>query len=250
MSDLASFQSSLGFTFQNEGLLVLALTHPSLSHEEDSPLPHNQRLEFLGDAVLQFILTVEMYRRFPDYGEGQLTQARARLVNQRTLADKAQLIRLGDVIRMSRGEEQSGGRTRPSILADTFEAVLGAMHLDQGLEKTGLWVLPLFERDISEISLPSEFDNPKGQLQEILQSESSGHPIYNVESVTGPDHDRVFECSVSHRGNVLGRGNGKSKKAAEARAALDALGHLLEDARQKKLETPPLLPASGDPATP
>src|ERR1700758_1654283 len=126
-------QNQLGYSFNDPSLLQLALTHPSVAHEKGAPLQHNQRLEFLGDAVLQLILTRELYERFPAYGEGPLTKARAKLVNRRSLAEKGQALGLGAFMILSRGEDAHGGRERPSALADTFEAILGAMFLDGGV---------------------------------------------------------------------------------------------------------------------
>src|SRR5436190_22785236 len=124
MPDLAALEPRLGYTFRDAGLLRLALTHPSVAHEQRVPVLHNQRLEFLGDAVLQLVLTRELYEKFPTYGEGPLTKARAKLVNRRTLADHARVLGLGEYLILSRGEEMHGGRERPSALADTFEALL------------------------------------------------------------------------------------------------------------------------------
>jgi ribonuclease-3 len=230
VSEFDELQSRLGYHFQDHSFLRLALTHPSVAHEQSAPIQTNQRLEFLGDAVLQLVLTRELYDKFPAFGEGPLTKARAQLVNRRSLAEQARQLGLGQHLILSRGEEQSGGRERLSALADTFEAVLGAIFLDGGFEAAREFILREFGTSFGELSVIPTLDNPKGELQEFLQAGSSEAPRYHVVSATGPDHDRVFECTVHHRGIELARGQGKSKKAAESEAALAALARL----RQQK----------------
>ena len=183
----------------------------------------NQRLEFLGDAVLQLVLTKELYEKFPNFGEGPLTKARAKMVNRRTLADHARSIGLGNYLIVSRGEEIHGGRERPSALADTYEALLGAIFLDSGFERAREFILAQFREGFGTLEVIPTLENPKGELQELLQSKSSQAPQYHVVAATGPDHDRVFECTVHHDGVELARGRGKSKKSAESEAALAAL---------------------------
>lgn len=223
MSTLSEFQQNLGHSFRDEALLRLALTHPSVAHEANDPMPHNQRLEFLGDSVLGLIITRELYEKFPDYGEGPLTQARAQLVNRQTLAAQARRLEIGRHLVLSRGEEGTGGRERASALADAYEAVVGAVFLDGGFEAARAFVLRGFHEAFGELSPIPSLDNPKGELQELLQAKSSEAPRYEITSVAGPDHDRVFECAVLHAGLELGRGTGKSKKMAESAAAQVAL---------------------------
>src|SRR5258706_2984430 len=223
VSDLSVFQTRLGYAFRDEGLLRLALTHPSVAHELGAPVQHNQRLEFLGDAVLQLVLTRELYEKFPACGEGPLTKARAKLVNRRTLAVHGRQIGLGENLVLSRGEELHGGRERPSALADAFEALLGAIFLDGGFDVAREFILRRFQDAFGELDVLPILENPKGELQEFLQARSSDAPKYHVVSVSGPDHDRMFECTVHHDGAELARGVGKSKKAAESEAALAAL---------------------------
>jgi ribonuclease-3 len=221
-------QKRLGYSFRDPGLLRLALTHPSVAHEQSAPIQTNQRLEFLGDAVLQLVLTRELYQKFPGFGEGPLTKARAQLVNRRSLADQARQLGLGGHLILSRGEENSGGRERLSALADTFEALLGAIFLDGGFEAAREFILGQFVTSFGELSDIPTLINPKGELQEFLQASSSEAPRYHIVSATGPDHDRIFECTVHHGGAELARGQGKSKKAAESEAALAALAKLRE----------------------
>lgn len=228
MSDLDSLQERLGIRFRDEGLLRLALTHPSVAHEQAAEVQHNQRLEFLGDSVLQLVLTRILYERFPGFGEGPLTKARAQLVNRRTLADQGARLRLGDHLILSRGEEMNRGRERPSTLADAFEALLGAIFLDGGYEAAQTFITTQFGEVFGELQGIPNLDNPKGDLQEVLQASSPEPPQYRLLSVTGPDHDRLFESAVYYRGEELGRGQGKSKKEAESQAALQALSLLRE----------------------
>ena len=229
MSNFDDLQTRLGYTFRDEGLLRLALTHPSVAHEGGAPVPHNQRLEFLGDAVLQLILTHELYEKFPAFDEGPLTKGRAKLVNRRTLAEHARGLGLGTHLILSHGEETSGGRERASTLADAFESLLGAIFLDGGFGVAREFVLREFGAAFSKLSVPPTIENPKGELQELLQARSPEAPEYHVLSATGPDHDRVFECVVQHAGVELARGSGKSKKAAESDAARAALKKLREE---------------------
>lgn len=229
MSDLAALQSRLGYAFRDESLLRLALTHPSVAHELGAPVQHNQRLEFLGDAVLQLALTRELYERFPAFEEGPLTKARAKLVNRRALAVHGRSLGLGEHLILSRGEELHGGRERQSALADAYESLVGAIFLDGGFEAAREFILREFEAGVGQLNVIPILENPKGELQEFLQARSPEAPVYQVVSATGPDHDRVFECTVHHAGVELARGSGKSKKAAQSEAALAALRKLRDE---------------------
>lgn len=226
MATLTQLQQRLGYKFREESLLRLAITHPSVAHDAASALLTNQRLEFLGDAALQLVLTHELYERFPEQGEGALTKARAGLVNRRTLAALGRELELGKALIISRGEDMHGGRERASSLADAFEAILGAVFVDGGFEQVRAVVVRQFEKSLDEVSVLPGIENPKGELQELLQSTSNTAPRYSVASTSGPDHDRQFECTVHHQGAELARGRGKSKKEAESQAALQALEFL------------------------
>src|SRR5438270_198518 len=149
-TDCTELEVRLGYVFRDRSLLLLALTHPSVAHEQGVPMQTNQRLEFLGDAVLQLVLTRELYEKFPSFGEGPLTKARAKLVNRRSLAERARQLGLGGHLLLSRGEELSGGRDRPSALADTFEALLGAIFLDSGFEAARDFILRQFLGPVGE----------------------------------------------------------------------------------------------------
>lgn len=229
-NNLNDFQKRLGHFFKDLTLLRMALTHPSVAHEMGPGVTvyHNQRLEFLGDAVLQLVLTKELYMKFPAYGEGPLTKARAQLVNRKMLADHGMKLGIGQYLIISRGEEISGGRERQSSLADAYEAVMGAVFLDSNYEVARDLILREFADVFTGLKVLPTIDNPKGELQELLQAATNEAPAYRLESTTGPDHDRVFECTVHHRGVELGRGTGKNKKEAESAAAIVALEKLRE----------------------
>lgn len=217
---------SLAYQFRDEDLLRLALTHPSVAHESGVATPHNQRLEFLGDAVLGLVLTQKLYEKFPGSDEGPLTKARAKLVNRKTLAERARALGLGERLILSRGEEASGGRERGSTLADAYEAVLGAIFLDGGFEAAREFISQEFAEAFGELSALAQIENPKGELQELLQARSPSAPEYQTMQIAGTDHDPLFECAVQHEGVELARGRGKNKKAAESDAALAALKKL------------------------
>ena len=227
-SGLKEFQERLGHSFADGNLLRQALTHASFGHEKRQKLPDNQRLEFLGDAVLQLAVTTELYRRFPELTEGRLTVLRARLVNRHHLQALAQELGLGEQLILGRGEENSQGRQRGSILADAMEAVIGAVYSEAGWEGARAIVLRLLEPSLAAISNEGDATeaNPKGALQEKLQAEGEHPPVYRCLSETGPAHARVYEIVVEWQGRELGRGEGASKKEAETHAALAALGAL------------------------
>lgn len=226
MAEYENLEQRIGYTFKDAAFLRLALTHPSVAHEQGMSLQHNQRLEFLGDAVLQLVMTRELYDKFPDSGEGPLTKARAKLVNRRALAVHGRDLGIGEFLILSRGEQLHGGRERPSALADTFEAVVGAIFLDGGFDAARDFILRQFQQAVGDLNALPVIDNPKGELQELLQTSSNEPPDYRVVSSSGPDHDRLFECTVHHHGVELAHGWGKSKKAAESEAALAALKSL------------------------
>jgi ribonuclease-3 len=250
VSDLGTLQTHLGYAFRDAGLLRLALTHPSVAHEQGVVVHHNQRLEFLGDAVLQLVLTQVLYDKFPEFGEGPLTKARAQLVNSRALAEHGRRLGLGSHLILSRGEEMNHGRARPSTLADAYEALLGAVFLDGGFEAARQCIEKQYRNVMSELEAIPNLDNPKGELQEVLQAQSPVPPNYQLIAVNGPDHDRIFESAVYYRGEELGRGTGKSKKEAESQAAFQAL----ETLRRRAIEPNPAVdegkppPETGEPS--
>jgi len=235
-SNHLKLQTSLGYRFQNPQLLEQALTHPSLAHDENRPFQDNQRLEYLGDAVLQLSLTHYLFQHFPKAREGELTQLRAASVNRQALADLAQSLELGSFLRLSRGEKRNGGAAKTSNLADAMEAVIGAIYLDSGFERARDWVQQHFQdivKSMEETTLRSF--NPKGDLQELLQGSGQPTPIYELVSEEGPDHKKSYEMRVVCNSRVLGSGTGASKKEAEAAAAMAAL-QFLQSASSERTE--------------
>jgi ribonuclease-3 len=223
MSDLTELQNKINYTFRDATMLETALTHPSLVHESGGGAADNQRLEFLGDAVLQLILTEQLYREFPREQEGRLTKLRSHLANRHSLHHHALVLGLGEHLALGKGEESSGGRRRLSNLADAFEALIAAIYLDGGLEAARQFLLTQFAGEIELMKVAPQAENPKGQLQEILQARSAHGPAYRIISSVGPDHNKQFEAVVMWEEMELGRGSGSSKKEAEKRAAEAAL---------------------------
>ncbi|MEM7700043.1 MAG: ribonuclease III [Verrucomicrobiota bacterium] len=222
-----TFAESIGYEFSNPGLLEKALTHPSLAYESRKQHSDNQRLEFLGDAVLQLIITNKLYELFPRFPEGRLTKLRSRLVSREALCRFANKISLGGELLLGKGEASTGGRERPSNLADAVEALIGAVYLDGGLESATQFVLNNWGEFIHEIEDQPHEINPKGKLQEALQSISPVSPTYRILEAEGPDHAKTFRAEVIWEGTSLGEGVGHSKKAAETSAATNALEQAL-----------------------
>jgi ribonuclease-3 len=216
-------EERIGHKFRNSLLLAEALTHPSLGHETQRHHFDNQRLEFLGDAVLQLIITEYLYAMFPREAEGRLTKLRSRLVSREALRGHAQKLELGQFLMMGRGEEASGGRERTSTLADAFEALLGAIYLDTDLETARRFLLTLAAGDLAALAEEPVDINPKGHLQEVLQAISPRSPVYELLSECGPEHEKTFVVRVVWEGMALGQGSGRSKKQAETAAACEAM---------------------------
>jgi len=223
VSIMNPLEERLGYKFRNGLLLAEALTHPSISLERKNYPFDNQRLEFLGDAVIQLVITEHMYRLYPDFSEGQMTKLRTRIVSRTALKTHAEIIDLGRYLMMGRGEEASGGRTRASTLADAFESVVGAIYLDGGFDASRNFVLRETLEDFERIASNPEEMNPKGILQEILQAIEPYAPVYEVLEQSGPDHSKKFVSRVLWSEKELGRGDGFSKKQAQVAAASDAL---------------------------
>jgi ribonuclease III len=214
----------LGYEFKHASLIREALTHPSVGYEDHKATISNQRLEFLGDAVLQLTLSELLYRLYPKAQEGTLTQIRALLVSTKSLADVARHMDLGPQLKMGRCEEAAGGRDRDNSLADAFEAILAAIYLDGGMDAAKSFVTRIFAQRIASSDPAAISANPKGRLQELVQDKTDELPIYKVTNSTGPDHNKVFTANVSWRGVALGQGIARNKKDAEAQAASQALG--------------------------
>jgi ribonuclease-3 len=193
-------------------------------NEHPDTVQDNERLEFLGDAVLDFIVGAWVFHRFPEMPEGDLTKVRSALVRNERLAVFARQLDLGRAMRLGRGELTSGGRDRENLLGSTFEAITGALYLEAGLEKVEAWVIPLLEN--ARETVLNEIQDPKSQLQEWTQAEKIGTPAYHVIGTRGPDHAKIFEVRVAVGERVFGVGSGPSKQAAEQAAAADALAKL------------------------
>lgn len=223
MFDLDRLQQNLGFSFKNESMARQAFTHRSYLNEAKRPLPSNERLEFLGDSILSFIVSDHLYLTFPNFPEGHLTNLRSTLVKTTMLATLATEINLGDFLFLSKGEEEGGGRRNVSLLADTFEALLGAIYLDQGFLAVHQIIHRLLIPKLTKILQDKSYKDAKSKFQEYIQEDSKSSPVYTVLSESGPDHVKEFTVGVFVEGKLLGQGQGKSKQEAEQQAATVAL---------------------------
>ncbi|MFC1964897.1 ribonuclease III [Chloroflexota bacterium] len=224
MADLADLQKKLGVSFKDQALLVKALVHSSYLNESPGfTSDSNERLEFLGDAVLGFVIAEKLYQDFPDLAEGEMTKLRSTLVRRDTLARVAKGIGLGDYLYMGKGEEVSGGRHKLANLAGALEAVIAAVFLDQGSAIARDFILNLFGEELLKVMSHGAGVDYKSQLQELIQSRQQSTPGYRLVKTTGPDHEKRFTVEVMAGDTVLGRGSGRSKKLAETEAARLAL---------------------------
>jgi len=218
----AELAERLKLKFKDMLLLSRALTHRSYLNEHSEALEDNERLEYLGDAVLDFIVGVWLYHHFPEMAEGDLTRMRSALVHTEQLANFARKVSLGDAMRLGRGEVQAGGRKRSALLCDTFEAVVGALYLDCGIEGVNAFMHPLLEEAADDILINHKNEDPKSLLQEWAQSQGYQAPVYITRSAMGPDHSKIFELEVVIAGTVYGTGSGPSKSSAAKAAARTA----------------------------
>jgi len=227
LADLTAFQKELGVNFNDPSLLLQALTHSSYANENPN-IAHssNERLEYLGDAVLGLVVGERLYRDFPDLSEGDMTKLRAYLVKQDTLAVVARNIGLGSELYLGKGEETSGGREKPANLAHALEAVIAAIYLDQGAKIAESLIWRLLVPELQSALLLGVVTDFKSRLQEYLQSQTQSPPSYHMLEAIGPDHDRTFVVEVRSGNEALAQGVGKNKKAAEAEAARAALEKL------------------------
>jgi ribonuclease-3 len=224
MSDWTNLQSQLGIGFSDLSLLQQAFVHRSyLNENPDFKLGSNERLEYLGDALLSLVIAEFLFREFADLSEGELTKLRSDLVRQDSLARLASSLGLGQHLFLGQGEEKGGGRKRSRNMACTLEALIGAVFLDQGFEATRSLILRIFESSISDVKQRGQASDCKSRLQEIIQAERQERPVYRLIEAVGPDHDKTFWVEVVVAGETLGRGSGKSKQAAEKDAARQAL---------------------------
>jgi ribonuclease-3 len=230
VADLMALSHILGVSFRDLSYLERAVTHTSYVNENlGVAVISNERLEFLGDAILGFVVAEKLYRDFPDLSEGEMTRRRSVLVRRETLARVAREIRLGDYLYLGKGEEAGGGRHKPTNLACALEAVIGAVFLDRGLAASREVVLRLLAAELAGAGQSDTGVDSKSRLQEIIQSRYQVAPAYRLLEAVGPDHDRTFTVEVSAGENVLGRGSGGSKKLAETEAARAALERLAGD---------------------
>ncbi len=223
----SELEEAIGYRFDNPAYLTIALTHTTYFNEmrgKDPNIEPNERMEFLGDAVLSFITANYLFKKYPDLPEGDLSRIRAGAVCEPTLSRFANEIGLGNYLMLGRGEERLGGRERPSILADAFEAMIAALYLDGGIEIASDFLMPFLADEIDSIMQGGAFCDYKTMLQEFIQQDKGEHPTYETISQNGPAHHRVFEVEVRLNSNVLGRGSGSSKRRAEQAAAREALG--------------------------
>lgn len=222
----ASLSRIIHYTFQDASLMMMALTHRSFNAQ------HNERLEFLGDSILSFLVAQELYQRFPKIDEGDLSRLRAQLVKESSLSSIASSMGLGDFIQLGEGELKSAGWRRPSILADTLEAMIGAIYLDAGIERAYQFVLRFFEKQLNEIDPKLIQKDAKTLLQELLQSQKSDLPIYTVVSIEGEAHSQSFtiECIIK-KSNIKTQGIGQSRRIAEQEAASKAYQLMLGSAK-------------------
>ncbi|MBI4673227.1 MAG: ribonuclease III [Chloroflexi bacterium] len=228
--NLTDLETNLGFIFEDKSLLQRALTHRSyLNENPDLPWLDNERLEFLGDAILGFVTAEHLYHRFPEMKEGDLTSLRAALVRGETLAEFATQLNLGPFLYISRGEEAGRGRARPALLAATFEAILGAMFLDQGLEPAHNLIVRLIDAKTQNILQERLDRNAKSLLQELSQGRLKVTPVYRLVETRGPDHAREFTVEAVLGAQVYGAGRGRNKQTAEQEAARAAIARLEEE---------------------
>jgi ribonuclease-3 len=220
LSDLQNLERQLGFSFNDSSLLQQAFIHSSyLNEHPDSVIADNERLEFLGDAVLNIVVTEEIYNRFEDFSEGKLTEIRSILNREETLSQMADNLNLGEYLQMSKGEKASGGNCKKSNMANTFEALIGAIYLDRGMDDVRSFILHSLDPHIVSIENGDYTTNYKGLLQEYTQANYKKLPAYHTVNSEGPDHQKTFIVEVSLDDKALARGSGKSKRSAEMSAA-------------------------------
>lgn len=219
-TNFKEFEKIIGYSFKNEKLLFEALSHSSFANE--TKRNSNERLEFLGDSVLSIVVSDFLFENYKHLPEGQLTKVRASLVCESSLFEFAKTIRLGDFLMLGKGEENTGGRTRPSILADAFEAVIAAIYLDGGIKCATKYILGFIPKDLNQVKANSNHDY-KTILQEVIQKNPEERVEYFLKNAVGPDHNKTFTIQVKLNSNVIGEGVGHSKKQAEQMAACEAL---------------------------
>jgi ribonuclease-3 len=229
VTDFAALEKGLGISFADKNILLNALVHSSYVNENPDYIS-NERLEFLGDAVLGLVMAERLYRLLPGAGEGELTQKRAALISRESLTRLARGTGLGEYLLLGRGEEATKGRSKPANLSGAMEAVIAAVYLDGGSQTVRDWILGLMSDEITRVALAARDADYKSELQELTQARGWGTPVYKPAGQVGPDHARLFTVEVFFEGRQVATGTGKTKKAAETAAAQNALGLLRNEA--------------------
>ncbi len=220
MNNYEEIEKKLGIVFKDKSLLDVALTHRSyLNEHKEASLQNNERIEFLGDAVLELIISTHLFKTYPEKSEGELTNIRAAVVRTESLAEESRNLGIGEYLRMSKGEKESGGRDKDYLLANTFEAVLGAIYQDQGIEVCKEYLERTLLKKVARIVENNLFIDPKTQAQEIIQAQFKVTPIYDVVKQEGPDHDKIFTVALKINNKQIAVGTGSSKQKAEEEAA-------------------------------
>ena len=244
MDEARVLAARLGLPVGDLGLLAQALTHSSWLHENrELAQGHNERLEFLGDVVVSLAISDALYARHPEDDEGALSARRAAIVSTPGLARLAARIELGDVLLLGEGESRRGGRRRPTQLASSFEALVGALYLDLGWDSVRTWLTGLAAPELSSDGPPAALKSPKSRLQEYTQRRTGARPDYRVLDMVGPDHERTFRVEVWVEGEVVGFGEGPSRRVAETAAATEALERLRADRRTRLAGVDPVFGA-------
>lgn len=224
---LTPLEERLSYKFRNKGFLLEAITHKSYLNELKTKERHdNERLEFLGDAVLDLVMSEYLISHYKDLPEGELSKMKARIVSKPTLYAVATRLKIGDYLLLGKGEELTHGRKKSSLLADSLEAIIAAIYLDAGLGAVKKFILDKFETEMADLFMPDLSFDYKTELQEICQQDFETLPLYSVTGEYGPDHQRIFEVELKIKGKLFGKGSGKSKKEAEQMAAKEALERL------------------------
>ncbi|NLI60584.1 MAG: ribonuclease III [Clostridiales bacterium] len=224
--EIGELERRIGYRFKDSKLLLNALTHSSYANESPNNISDNERLEFLGDSVLELVIADYLYGMFGQYKEGDLTRIRASIVSEGSLAEIARSIELGQFLYLGKGESNTGGRDRSSVLADAVEAIIGAVYVDSGIKQASEFIIRLFTPIMKKSFEGKGFQDYKTNLQEVLQKDSDKDIVYRVIEERGPDHNKDFVVEVCHGDKAIGRGRGKNKKEAEQHAAKEALGKI------------------------
>jgi ribonuclease-3 len=223
---LRKLEKRLGVAFSDKAVLEQALTHRSIQGQAEASSETNERLEFLGDAVLGLVIGDHLYQKFPDLTEGELTKMKAVIVSEVSLSETARKLGIGQFLLVAKGEDASGGRDRPSILADAMEAIIGAVYVDQGQEAAREFTVRILGDTMRSVHEKEYHKDYKTLLQEVLQERHKTPPLYNLADASGPDHEKTFVVEARFNDKILGVGTGKSKKEAEQSAAKEALENL------------------------